>query len=137
LDENVEGTCRYVEPGGRRVRGLTTIQSQSPDLQEIRRRREAKIEIQAVAKTGHVVTVERPDSRRCSLDGTLDAPIPNPTTNMTALRAPRNIARCRVRQTSGTSAKPEHGCTVNPPARTVLLEPTRVVPRTIEPSPEN
>jgi hypothetical protein len=110
LEENVERTCRYVEPGGWCVRGLTTFQSPSAELQEICRRSEAKIEIHAVAKTRHLLAVEPPGSGRRSLDGKLVGPIPNPTTNVTAPRAPRNIARRSVCQTSWTSAKTEHGC---------------------------
>src|SRR5690348_14961036 len=47
LLERLERAGRHIEPGGRRVRGLTDLQGQPPDRDQIRRRREAEIEVDA------------------------------------------------------------------------------------------
>ncbi len=137
LDKYVESTCQHIKPGRWCVCTLTVGQRQSAELEEIRRWSEAKIEIQAVTKTRHFFAVERPRFSRRSLDGELDSSISNPTTHLTVQCAPRNVARRCVRQARWPAAELEHRCAFDSPARAVLLEPTRIVPRAVEPSPKN
>src|SRR6266576_3685186 len=62
LDEYIERTGRHIKPSRWCVCALTIVQSQSAELEDIGRRSEAKIEIHAVTKSRHILTVQRPRS---------------------------------------------------------------------------
>lgn len=92
LRQSLEAAGRHVEPRGQRVGCLPLGQGQAADCQQIRRRSEPEIEIDAVFQARHRRAVEGPRSGDRPRDSELDALRPEPTVDLPLLRAPREIA---------------------------------------------
>ncbi len=137
LGQKGQATHRHVKPCGRCIRRLPHLQSQAPQLRQVRRRREREIEIDAVPKVRHGRTIESPPSLACSHDAKLDRIRSEPALDASLLHVPREVAHDVVGQPRGDPVVPEDGRPLQPPSGIAPIKPTSIMPRRIQPSPEN
>src|SRR5882724_11215136 len=87
-------------------------QSQTAELQQIRRGSEPEIEVNAVLNPIDDRTIERPIPPAQARDAEVDRLNANPATDSAVLGAPRTIASDAVRELDGSSALKKGRCAV-------------------------
>ena len=126
-----------VEPGDRDISRLADLKCHPPQLEQIRGWSECEIQIKAPFQAGRSLTVERPDTFRCSRYLKIERAVPHPTVDNTLLRQPLTITVDLIGETCRTIFVLKNSRATQQPAIALPVKTTGIVTDGVQATPKN